>query len=152
MSLKKQKIQLLFPLTFCLAVIFLIFPELVQAHGLVPCGGVGENACTVTDIFVLIARVTNFLLGTAGIFAVYQIINHGLYLSISMGSEEAITKHRSGIQNAVLGFVFAMFAFMFVNTAVNIILTSEGCQKLDLTNPITYLNINANTTQCAKAQ
>ncbi len=129
---------------------FITVPLLVSAHGLVPCGGINENPCTVTDIFVLIARATNWLIAVAGLYAVYQIINQGFYLIISVGNEEAITARKNALTNVVIGFVLILFAYMFVNTVVNVLLTRSltpanhpEC-KLDLTNPLNYLTINQN--------
>jgi len=157
MLLLKQKILL----SLCL--LLLVFgcasiPHLAEARGLVPCGGYAddqgtrEQPCQVKDVFVMIAVVTNWLIGASALYAVYQIINHGFYLIVSMGNEEKITQHKEGISNSVIGFVVVLLAFMFINTVVNVLLTrsivttpgspqyDESC-KLDLRNPLTYLTI-----------
>ncbi len=126
----------------------LTVPFFVRAAGLVPCGGDGEAPCTVVDIFVLIARVTNWLIRVAGLYAVYEIISGGLWLALSMGDEESITKNKSRLTSAVVGFILVLFAYMLVNFAVNTLLVNNGCQKLNLSNPWTYLDINKNATQC----
>ena len=117
----------------------LTLPFFAQARGLVPCGGYNEKPCNVYDIFYLIARATNWLIMVAGVYAVYQIVNHGFWLVVTMGNEEAITKHRAGIEQAVVGMVMVFLAFVFVNTAVNLILMSK-CQ-IDLHNPLSYLSV-----------
>lgn len=117
--------------------VLLLLPALAAARGLVPCGNEGESPCTIVDIFTLIARVTNWLLMMAGIYAVYQLIFAGFNSVISMGNEEKITANRKMINNAVVGFVFTMMAFMVVNTAVNLLLRSK-C-KINLSNPLKYL-------------
>ena len=140
-----------------------VMPFLVSARGLVPCGGYDpaqaggvEKPCTVRDVFVLIAKVTNFLIAMAGVFAVYEIINAGFWLVISMGNEEAITKHKSAISTAIVGLILVMMAFIFINTVVNFILirslgnaNNKRC-KFDLSNPLNYLAINQD--QCATPQ
>ncbi len=115
----------------------LLLPALAAARGLVPCGNEGESPCTIVDIFTLIARVTNWLLMIAGIYAVYKVIGAGFFLVITMGNEEKIAQQKKALSNAVVGFVFAMMAFMFVNTAVNLLLRSK-C-KINLSNPLKYL-------------
>jgi hypothetical protein len=139
MSLKKQKIAIL----ICLSLL-LVAPLLAYAHGLVPCGGINENPCTVEDVFVIIARVTNWLIFVAGIYAVYEIVNNGFWMVASMGNEEAITKRKSGLANAVMGFVLVMAAYILINTAVNSILLGSlpagSPLKVDLTNPLKYLS------------
>lgn len=149
MSLKKQKLFL--AATAVVASLFFIAAPLIsQGAGLVPCGGPTEKPCTVEDIFVLVARVTNWLVAMAGVYAVYKIIDHGFWLVISMGNEENITKHKSGLSEAVVGFVLVLIAFMLINTVVNVLLTRDIALKnnsncrLDLTNPLNYLIINQN--------
>lgn len=121
-------------------------PFFASAAGLVPCGGPTESPCTVKDIFVLIARVTNTLIGLAGIYAVFEVISGAFWLISTMGDEEAITKNRKRINQAVVGFVMVMFAYMFVNTVVNYLLLeaakNKNC-KLDLSDPLNYLYIHA---------
>ena len=148
MSLKKQKIIL----GLCLF-LTLSTPALVSARGLVPCGGykddgTHERACNVEDIFILIARVTNWLVAFAGVYAVYMIVGGGFWLIVSMGNEEAITKRKSQISSAVVGLVLVFMAYMFINTTVNLLLSrnlaighNPKC-ALDLKNPLTYLAID----------
>lgn len=150
MSLKKQNF-------FTAIFIFLSVAALVAAPvrfslaaGLVPCGGTGQNPCTVLDAFALVAIVTNWLIAMAGLYAVYKIVGHGFWLVVSMGNEENITTHKAGLTDAVLGFVLVMLSFMFINTVVNFLLTRDAAVhnnpncKLDLTNPTAYLVINQN--------
>lgn len=134
----------------CGLVLLLTLPLLVQAKGLVPCGGDAESPCTVRDIFVLIARVTNWLIMVAGIYAVFKLVQAGFNLVISTGNEEAIAKNRKAIANAIVGFVFTMMAFMLINTVVNVILrgaTNDPKCKIDFTDPMTYLTT---TDECGK--
>lgn len=127
-------------------------PLLAQGRGLVPCGGYSDDKgtmeppCKFTDIFALVARVTNWLIATAGLFAVYEIISAGFGLIVfAQGEEEAITKGKKTITNAIVGLVLVMLAYMIINTAVNIILANgKDGFKVDLKNPVCYL---APTTQ-----
>jgi hypothetical protein len=150
MRLQKQKKLLLY--CVILLAVFLFSPVLkpAQATGLVPCGGyqtTSQKPCTFTDIFTLIAQVTNWLVAMAGVYAVYEIINNGFWLVMSMGNEEAITTRKNGLRNAVVGFVLVLFAFMIINTVVNVLLTrslattSNPECRLELTSPLTYLTI-----------
>lgn len=146
MDFKKQKFLSIFFsfLLFCNLAVFLPIP--VSAAGLVPCGGNTASAtdtgkpCTFEDLFVLVARVTNWLIGVAGAYAVYQIVFAGFNLVTSMGNEEKITKNKDALSNAIVGFVFTLLAFVLVNTAVNFILLSGNKdRRVDLTNPLCYL-------------
>jgi hypothetical protein len=137
----------LFILAGFLIVTFFLCFEPARAAGLVPCGGSGENPCTVRDAFVLIARVTNWLIAMAGVYAVYEIINNSFWLVVTMGNEESITKRKTGIGNAVFGFIFVLCAYMLVNTAVNGLLLRGSC-KFELNDPLNYLTINNKSDTC----
>lgn len=133
----KRKIKIL---PVVVVVLMLVLPLVTGARGLVPCGGEGEKACTVADIFVLIARVTNWLIMLAGVFAVYQFISNAFWMIVSMGNEEAITKRRSALGNAIMGLVVVLMAYVFINTAVNILLLQKVKQcQINLSNPLEYL-------------
>lgn len=146
MLLTKQKILLLICLLFLAAT-----PVLVSARGLVPCGGYAdekgtrEAPCTFLDIFNLVAKVTNWLVGVAGIYAVYKMLEHGFALIYAMGNEESITQHKGGITNAVVGFVLVMMAYILINTVLNFILlgASPAGAKINLKDPCTYLDANS---------
>jgi hypothetical protein len=138
----KQKLLILFIITLLTAPLF------VHAAGLVPCGGPTEKPCGVLDMFYMAARVTNWLILMAGVYATFQIVSAGFWLTISNGEEETITKWRKVLNEAVIGLFIVLAAFMFMNTAVNILLMSK-CQ-IDLRSPWTYLTITDynNKDQC----
>ena len=146
----KQKFAIVF---IALGLTFL--PQLAFSRGLVPCGGYKDNGqlerpCNIEDIFVIVARVTNFLIAMAGVVAVYYIVGAGFWLIVSTGTEEDITKRKSQISNAVVGFVLVLMAYMFVNTVVNFMITrslatkngTNAACRFDLTSPLTYLSID----------
>jgi len=126
-------------------------PLFVQAAGLVPCGGYDaagnpEPPCTIYHIFILIARVTNWLIGLAGVYAVFQIVIAGFWLVVSSGNEENVAKWKKGITNAVVGLVIVLGAYMFMNTAVNLLLAQNTPGKtVDFKKPLCYLT---NGDQC----
>lgn len=118
--------------------------------GLVPCGGYNVNGtpekpCTFLDIFVIVARTTNWLISIAGMYAVFKIVQAGFWLTVSQGDEEAISTNKKSITNSIIGLVLTFMAFMLINTVVNFILAGgKPGYQLDLTNPTCYL---APTTQ-----
>ena len=140
MAFRKQKI-----ITIAFLAFLIVAPHFVYAAGLVPCGNNGQNPCTVIDIFTLVAQVTDWLIGIAGVYAVFKLIQAGFWMVVSAGNEEAITQRKKQIENALIGFVLVMFAFILVNTAVNVILVNEipGC-KINLQKPLDYLKVNPN--------
>jgi len=118
-------------------------PFFANAAGLVPCGGTGTgpdaHPCTVLDAFYGVARVTNWLIMMAGVYAVYQFVNAGFWLVASSGDEEKITKYRKSLQSTIVGFFVVVAAYMFMNTAVNILLMSK-C-KINFASPLTYITL-----------
>ena len=140
MQFKRQKVIRIILMMFLLS-----WPALAFAHGLVPCGGEGENPCKLEDIFYLIARVTNWLLMMAGIFAVFQIVNAGFWLVVTMGNEEKIIQYKKALSNAVVGFGLVMMAFLLVNTVTNLLLRAKCA--VNLKDPMIYLKI-VNTQDC----
>ena len=145
----KQKLTILL-----LAFSLIAVPFFASARGLVPCGGYTdsgerERPWNVEDIFVLIARTTNWLIAVAGVYAVYKLIFSGWNLIVSMGNEESITKNKGAISNAIVGLVLVLMAYMFINTIVNFMLTRDLAIKdarcrFDLGNPLNYLQIDPN--------
>lgn len=116
-------------------------PFFVHASGLVPCGGPSDDhACSVLDLFYMVARVTNWLILMAGVYAVYQFVNAGFWLVASAGNDENIAKWRKALSNAVVGFFIVMGAYMFMNTAVNMILMSKCA--INFQSPWTYLEVS----------
>ncbi len=146
--LTKQKIFTILFFSFLLWA-----PVIVDARGLVTCGGYNadgtrEAPCTVVDMFYLVARVTNWLISMAGVYAVFKIIGAGFWLTTTQGNDEAITKYKSQMMEAILGMILVLMAFMFVNTTVNGLLRSK-C-PIDLRSPLTYLSIDPNYNDCRK--
>jgi len=145
----KQKRNKTFPwfsvIILVIVIVFFSAPHFSHAAGLVPCGGPnGENPCTFQDVFIMVAKVTNWLISMAGLVAVYNIVSAGFWMIVDMGNEEALTGRKKALSNAIIGLVIVMMAFMFINTAVNLVLHSR-C-SLDLTDPLSYLTIKDQNT------
>lgn len=146
-TLKQKKLLLI---TILFGTLVFSMPFFANARGLVPCGGYIDAAgtqreppCDLQLMLVLVARCTNFLIVTAGVYAVYKIIFAGFNLVVSMGEEEKITKNKGQITDAVVGFVLVMLAYILINTTVNVILLgslpSTSPLKIDLRDPFKYL-------------
>jgi len=63
----------------------------------------------------LATRVTNLLLGIAGVVSVIFIIIGGIQYASSAGNEQGTTKAKDTITNAVIGLVISVLAFAIVN-------------------------------------
>lgn len=95
------------------------------AGGLQVCGGSEDpssvqkfqsTSCQLEDIFKLIANITNYLMATAGLFAVVWVVIAGFRLVAAAGNEAMIKQGKKGLTNAVLGFVLVMISYIIVNT------------------------------------
>lgn len=111
----------------------LLQPAFIHADsGLRVCGGSeivseganGDSFCKLKDIYILIAKVTNYLIATAGLFAVVWVVVAGFRLVVAAGNEAMIKQGKRGLTNAIIGFVLVMIAYLVVNT----LFTSIGSQ------------------------
>jgi hypothetical protein len=72
---------------------------------------------------------------------VFQIVNAGFWLITTMGNEESVTKWKKGLTNAVVGFVLVMLAYLFMNTAVNLLLAQgKGDKTVNFSDPLCYIS------------
>ncbi len=73
-----------------------------------------KNSCKLVDIFYLVIKVTNFLIGFAGIFAVAMIVFRGFQMVISQGNSEAVSNAKSGLTNAIIGLIIVLLSYLVV--------------------------------------
>ncbi len=138
--MKKQKT--IIAISIISSLLIMSVPFMAQAFNLIPCGGYSTDSqapCTISDFFYMIARIINWLISLAGIYAVFHIIISGFRMVISQGNQEAVKKAQEGVINAVVGFAIVLASFLIVNTVVNSLLLSK-C-PIDLTKPETYLTV-----------
>lgn len=104
-----------------LSLFFLIFNS-VQAAGLVPCGGPGEDSCTLCHLFVMFDRIIDFLLfRIVPVLAALMIaIGGGMYI-ISRGDPEMLGRAKKLFTTVVIGLVIIYGAWVIVNTFLTII-------------------------------
>ncbi len=115
-------------------------PQVVMAQntGLVPCGngsysydatqpgaqppantGATEQQCTVDDLFRIVVIVANFLIGFAGLVAVFMIVRGGFNLITSAGNTSAYAAAKKTVTYAIGGFVLTFLAFLLVNSLLS---------------------------------
>lgn len=87
--------------------------------GLVPCGGEGEDPCTLCHFFVLIKRVIEFLSIDVAIplVAIMGFVSAILFVT-AHGNPQWITRARQTITAAVIGFIIVLGSWVIVNTIV----------------------------------
>lgn len=120
-----KKISLIF---FIVTAVF--FASFSPAFGaLVPCGGEGQNPCTLCDLGVLIANIIEFLLYfLLAPFAVLSVLAAGLLILTAAGDENRLNWGKSIFKNAVFGIIIAFSAYLVVITILDAVL-SEGFIK-----------------------
>ena len=90
-------ISVAFPFKRILAVIFLVMLFIVPISssaqgGLVPCGGPGQNPCSICDFGILIINITNFFIYKIAIpLAGLMILIGGLMIMLGAASEQRVT-------------------------------------------------------------
>jgi len=117
----------------------------VFKNGLVPCGHKDDPAgkrpddtCTIEDIFKAVARVTNFLIGFAGIFVIYKLVGAGFNLVTANGNQQAIEAAKGNMANAFWGLLLVLIAYILVNLVLYTILQLKGPQDI-ITNPTNFI-------------
>ena len=90
-------------------------PLIAFAKGLVPCGGEGEPACTVSCFFVLLDNIMNFLLFKISLpLAATAFMVAGIMLVLG-GSEKVIARGKSILKFTVIGLLLAFGAWLIID-------------------------------------
>lgn len=105
---------------FSLFILFILFfPLFVYAAGLVPCGGTGQNPCTLCDLFQLISNIINFILFDLLLpLAILGFLIGGIMIVTAGGSEDQLKRGKSIIWSTVIGIFIAFAAWLIVNTII----------------------------------
>ncbi len=135
----KSKIK--FSFFTLIAAVYLVLPS-VSFAALNVCGGnelpAGQpvtqqnasqfyaNSCQLPQIFQLIAKVTNYLVATAGVYAVFLIVVSGFRMVAMSGNEGSVKEARGHLQKAIMGFLLVMLAYLIVNTVFMIFQVKIG--------------------------
>ena len=102
------------------------FPLLATAQGLIPCGNPGQKPCTVSDLVVLANNVIKFTFTylVLPIVAV-GILASGIMILTAGGSAGQIEKGKKMLWSLLIGFFIAAVAWLFVNTFLCAIITTD---------------------------
>jgi len=103
----KKLLFFLFPLIF--------FPFIVSAAGLVPCGGPGEDPCTLCHLFVLVDSIIDFLIfNLVPPIALLMIIIGALMLIFSMDNPQIVSTGKRILKSVVIGLVIIYASYSLV--------------------------------------
>lgn len=108
-------------------------PGLIQAAGLVPCGGTGEPACQFCHFFVLFKNIVDFLLkpptGLVWPIAILMIAIGGFMYVIAFVNPEAgpgmLNKAKAVFTTTVFGLLIMFSAWIVINLFFQIIGVQE---------------------------
>jgi hypothetical protein len=120
MNSKTKQILVTFSLLL-LTVPGLAFAQSQSGFSLVPCGGEGQNACTFNDLIVILIRLINLLLAAAGIVAIYYVMMAAWDMVSGLGNPEKITKGKTALRHAVVGFAIILLSFAFINLLLGLL-------------------------------
>jgi hypothetical protein len=119
MNSKKLYLPIFF---FCLLSILFI-PVLVNGAcgdgtGIVNCGCApdGSDACTITDIFVMLVKIYNFIiLQIATPLAIIALIVGAIMILISAGNANLLGMGKKIIYSAIIGLVLVFCSWLIIN-------------------------------------
>lgn len=92
---------------------------------IVTCGGPSQPECQIIDIVYTVQRIINFLLAWAWLVTIFFILWSGWDMINSGGNQEAVTKAKAGLTQAIIGFFLVMASYLLINLIVGI-LTGSG--------------------------
>ncbi len=69
---------------------------------------------------LLLEKITNVILGIAGVVAIFFILNNAWYLVIAGGAEEQISQHKKGLMWAVVGLILIILSYSIVRFVISI--------------------------------
>lgn len=110
-------------------------PVVMQAAGLVPCGGPGEPACQTCHVIELVNGTVSWLVVFLGTVAAIIIVYAGFKLVTSGGNGHAMGEAKSMINNMIIGYVIVLAGWLLVDTGMKMLLT-DGETALGVWNQV----------------
>lgn len=134
MPRKQNSALILIALAF---VLFFAWAGAVQARGLVPCGGQGEDPCNFCHLFQLTDNIIDALIfgpvPIVPVIAILMVVIGGVYLFFGGPSEENLKKGKSIIRNAIIGLVIVYAGWVVVGTILGFIVRGAEIGNFNFT-------------------
>lgn len=100
--------------------------------GIVPCGGSGQAACQLRDLFVLLHNILQFaIFQLAPILVTVMVAIGGFKMLISTGNPGKYGEGVSLIKNALIGYAIVLVSMLLVNTILQQIGVAQWTGLLD---------------------
>lgn len=132
-------------------VFVVIFPLIVEAAGLVPCGQVDTPKCRICHFLLLIRNIITFASAVIVPLTLLGLVVGGVLIIISRGSVNLATKGRELISMAIKGFVIVLISWVLINSII-VALVNPGVFPLpwnawNLNCPTVRLDLASGTTR-----
>lgn len=116
-----------------LSVIFVsLFPTLVSAQGLVPCGNPGQQPCQFNHILELISNVINFVFIMIVPIAAVLFMWWGFRYMISSDDAQLRQSLKTYFKNLIIGIIIVMAAWLVIATLLRALGVSDAYVLLKL--------------------
>jgi hypothetical protein len=114
-------------LSFIAALVFIVVPTVSSAAGFIPCDGSNANggiACTECHFVQMGNTILKWLIGV--LFAVFAVVAAmgGFGLVTSGGNQQALDDAKAKLQNALIGIIIVLAAWLLVDTVMRGLLSS----------------------------
>jgi hypothetical protein len=107
-------------------IIFILFifltPVLISAQGLVPCGGDGQEPCTISHFFTMLYRIYDFIVKMiATPLAIIALTVGGIVLMISAGNPNTASLGKKILWTAIIGLFLVWGSWVIINFIMEIL-------------------------------
>jgi hypothetical protein len=79
------------------------------------------DPCTIGDLITTLRLIVNTLLSWAWLVSIVMIVWSGFQMVMAAGNEEALSKAKASLTNAILGFVLILISFVLVNFVIGLL-------------------------------
>ena len=102
-----------------IAVIFLIFPFIANAAGLIPCATTeNPGPCTLCHLVVSFHNLIKYGFTIVAILAIVALFFAGVTYIVSFGNETMMTKAKSFIKSTLIGFAVIFGGWLIVSSTM----------------------------------
>lgn len=95
--------------------------EKIEEKGLVPCGGTGQKACELCDIFQLAKNITDFIVYLGFFIATGAIGVGGFMIMIGGAAPSTLEQGKNAMTAGIVGLLIILFAWFIVDTSIKVL-------------------------------
>lgn len=99
--------------------------SLVEAKGLVPCGGTGESPCNACHAMGMVNSLISYMFTIITFLAVMVIMYAGVKLVTSQGNASEWEEAKGMMTNMIVGFVIVLSAWLVVDTLMKMLIDTK---------------------------